>query len=169
MSHGFEINPKLDLVLERVVDVPAELVWKAWTSPEHIKQWFTPRPWKTVDCQLDLRPGGKFYTVMQSPEGKNFPNAGCYLEIVPNQKLVWTNALHAGYRPAVVTINKDHECAELMMTAAIVLEPQGSKTKYTAIAMHGDENSAKRHADMGFKDGWGQALDQLVEVMKEQQ
>src|SRR5262249_22802221 len=93
------IDPKLDLVLERFVEVSPELVWMAWTQPEHLKKWFTPAPWTTVDCEIDLRPGGVFRTVMRSPEGKDFPNAGCYLEIVPNRKLVWTDALGAGFRP----------------------------------------------------------------------
>ena len=86
------------LRLERVVDVPRELVWAAWTKPEHIKKWFTPAPWKTVDCEIDLRPGGKFSTVMESPEGQRMPNTGCYLEIVENEKLVFTGALAPGYR-----------------------------------------------------------------------
>lgn len=166
MSVKLDINPKLDLVLERVVDVPANLVWRAWTEPKHLLPWFTPAPWKTIECEIDLRPGGKFFTVMQSPEGQKFPNAGCYLEVVANQRLVWTSALQPGFRPALVTPNPGHECAELLMTAAILLEPQGNKTKYTAIAMHAEEQSRKRHADMGFADGWGTALSQLVEYVK---
>jgi activator of Hsp90 ATPase-like protein len=75
-------DPRLDLLLERVVDVPPELVWAAWTTPEHVKKWFTPAPWTTVDCEIDLRPGGIFRFVMRSPEGQEFPNVGCYLEIV---------------------------------------------------------------------------------------
>jgi uncharacterized protein YndB with AHSA1/START domain len=69
-------DPLLDLVLERVVDVPPELVWAAWTTPEHVTHWFTPAPWKTVTCEIDLRPGGMFRTVMRSPEGQDFPNVG---------------------------------------------------------------------------------------------
>ena len=69
-------DPKLDLVLERVVDVPPNLVWAVWTTPEYVKQWFTPAPWRTVDCEIDLRPGGVFRTVMRSPEGQEFPNVG---------------------------------------------------------------------------------------------
>ena len=57
---AYKIDPKLDLVLERVVDVPPELVWRAWTEPKHLMPWFTPAPWKTVDCEIDLRPGGIF-------------------------------------------------------------------------------------------------------------
>jgi len=96
-------DPKLDLVLERVVEVPKELVWLAWTDSEHLKKWFTPAPWRTVDCEIDLRPGGIFRTVMQGPEGQEFSNAGCYLEIVENEKLVWTGALGPGYRPRAST------------------------------------------------------------------
>ena len=65
-----QTNAKLDLVLERVVDVPRELVWAAWTQPEHLKKWFTPAPWTTVDCEIDLRPGGIFRTKMRGPEGQ---------------------------------------------------------------------------------------------------
>ena len=101
MTHTIrsQLDPHLDLVLERVVDVPRELVWKSWTPPEHLKKGFTPAPWRTVDCEIDLRPGGTFRTVMRSPEGQECPNLGCYLEIIRNERLVWTNALLPGFRP----------------------------------------------------------------------
>ena len=83
----FDINPTLDLVLEREIDVPQELVWRAWTQPEHVKQWFAPTPWTVSECKIDLQPGGQFYTVMRSPEGQAFPSAGCFLEIVPTRSL----------------------------------------------------------------------------------
>jgi uncharacterized protein YndB with AHSA1/START domain len=157
-------DPGLDLVFERVVDIPKELVWAAWTTPEHLKKWFTPAPWKTVDCEIDLRPGGIFRTVMCSPEGQNFPNIGCYLEILQNQRLVWTNALAPGYRP--VTQQFDN-CGGFSFTAVISLESSGNgQTKYTALVMHGDPESRKKHADMGFQDGWGAAFDQLVALVK---
>ena len=160
MTVTVQHDPRLDLVLERVVDVAPELVWAAWTVPEHIKKWFTPAPWKTVDCEIDLRPGGIFRTVMRSPEGQEFPNTGCYLEVIENEKLVWTAALKAGYRP-------QNEPSQIpTFTAMILLEPRGAGTKYTAIAIHGDEEGAKKHADMGFHDGWGKALDQLVALVK---
>lgn len=155
-----EIDPRLDLVLERVVDVPPELVWKAWTQPDHLKKWFTPRPWETVECEVDLRPGGVFRSVMRSPEGQEFPNVGCYLEVVENEKLTWTNVLLPGYRPATRGIH------DLFMTATITIEPHGSGTKYTATAIHPDEETSKRHEAMGFYDGWGTCLDQLVEYVK---
>jgi uncharacterized protein YndB with AHSA1/START domain len=149
------INPKTDLILERIVPVPPELVWAAWTQPEHLKKWFAPRPWTTVHCEIDLRVGGLCSTTMRSPEGQDFPNTGCYLEIIPNQKLVFTDALGADFRPN----------EKAFFTATILLEPHGTGTKYTAIALHKDEVTRQQHEDMGFQAGWGKCLDQLVETM----
>ena len=153
-----KINPELDLVLERVVNVPVELIWKAWTTPEHLMHWFCPLPWKTVECVIDLRAGGLFSTTMQSPEGQNFPNIGCFLEIIENKKLVWTDALLPGYRP----VTQPASGAGMLFTAVILLEKVGSGTKYTAIAIHKDVEDRKRHEEMGFHQGWGIVLDQLV-------
>ncbi len=159
MTHvaPYQPDPRLDLVLERIVDLPPSQVWQAWTNPEHLMQWFCPKPWTTIECEIDLRPGGIFKTVMRSPEGEVMPaGAGCYLEVVPNERLVWTDALLPGYRPS----------SESFMTAMILLEPHGRGTKYTAIAMHKNEEDTRKHAEMGFVEGWGIALDQLVEHMK---
>jgi len=160
----FEPDPVLDLVFERVVDVPRELVWKAWTTPAHIKKWFTPAPWTTIDCEIDLRPGGIFRTVMRSPEGQEFPNVGCYLEIVPNERLAWTNALLPGFRPAIGNPACPGEV--FSFTAVISLATQGSGTRYTALVVHGDAEGRKKHEALGFHDGWGKALDQLVALVK---
>jgi uncharacterized protein YndB with AHSA1/START domain len=151
-----KIDPKLDLILERVIDVPREKVWAAWTKPEHLKKWFTPAPWTTVDVEVDLRPGGMLRTIMRSPEGKDFPTMGCYLEVVPNERLVFTDALLPGYRPA----------ENPFFTAIVTMETHGRGTKYTAIAIHRDEATRKKHEEMGFHDGWGKALDQLVALAK---
>ena len=160
-------NPDLDLMFERIVDVPEEAIWAAWTTPELLKPWFCPLPWKTVDCEIDLRVGGIFRTVMQSPEGQQFDNAGCYLEIMPNQKLVWTNAIEPGFRPAKqAPPNPDHPCEEFMMTAMILLEPVAGGTKYTAKVMHAHKDAPIKHEQMGFKEGWGMCLDQLVAMIK---
>jgi uncharacterized protein YndB with AHSA1/START domain len=162
-NNFYQPDPKLDLVLERVVDVPRELVWQAWTMPEHLKKWFTPAPWTTVDCEIDLRPGGLFRTVMRSPEGEEFPNVGCYIEIVKNEKLVWTDALLPGYRP----VPQPESGAGMLFTAVVLLETHEKGTKYTAIAIHKDESDRKNHEEMGFYDGWGKCLDQLVALVKE--
>ena len=159
-------DPQLDLVLERVVDVAPSLVWAAWTRPEYIKQWFTPAPWQTVDCEIDLRPGGIFRFVMRSPEGQEFPNEGCWLEVIENKKLVWTGALKQGYRPRQPGYGPEDANCPFLFTAVILLEPHGSGTMYTAIAIHADKEGAKKHADMGFHEGWGKTLDQLVALAK---
>lgn len=151
-----KIDPKLDLVLERVVDVPLELVWAAWTKPEHMVNWFAPLPWTTTHCEIELRPGGILHFIMRSPEGKDFPNTGCILEVVPNQRLVWTDALLPGYRPS----------EKPFFTAIIALEKQGKGTRYTATAIHRDEEGRKQHEAMGFHEGWGTCLDQLVAYAK---
>jgi uncharacterized protein YndB with AHSA1/START domain len=149
-------DPKLDLVLERIIDVPSHLVWAAWTKPEHVVKWFCPAPWSVSDCEIDLRPGGLFRTIMRSPEGKEFPNIGCYLEVVPQERLVWTDALLPGYRPS----------ANPFFTAIIAIEPHGKGTRYVATAIHRDEAGRKQHEEMGFFEGWGTALDQLVAHVK---
>lgn len=159
---GFAINPELDLVLERTIDVPVELVWKVWTTPEHLLPWFCPKPWQTVACEIDLRPGGNFSTTMRSPEGQDYPNSGCFLEVIPNQRLTWTSAMTAGFRP--VAPANPHE---LLFTGVIALEPHGKGTKYTAIAIHPTPETAKRHDEMGFQDGWGTCATQLEAYIKE--
>lgn len=156
MTPVIRIDPRLDLVLEREIDVPVELVWKAWTTPAHLKEWFVPKPWTITSVEIDLRPGGAFNTTMRSPEGQEFPNRGCYLEIVPHERLVFTDTLLPGYRPS----------PEPFFTAVLQLERQGAGTRYTAIAVHGNADSRKKHEEMGFHDGWGTVVDQMVEHIK---
>jgi len=153
-------DPRLDLVLERVIDVPRELVWRAWTTPELLKRWFTPAPYRTSECEIDLRPGGVFRNVITSPEGENFPYVGCYLEVVPNERLVWTIALLPGFRPAPIVNDVPQ------FTAILTLTPEGAGTRYRVVAKHRDEASSRKHDEMGFQDGWGAALDQLVALAK---
>lgn len=157
--HISNFNPELDLKLERTVDVSPSLVWTAWTDPKHVIHWFTPAPWKTVECEIDLRPGGRFYSVMESPEGQRFPNVGCYLDIVPNERLVWTSSLEPGFRPP-------SKAEDMPMTAIITMAPSGGGTLYTATALHRSIDDRKKHEDMGFEMGWNTALDQLVAYMK---
>jgi uncharacterized protein YndB with AHSA1/START domain len=158
-------DPKLDLVLERTADVPVELVWKGWTEPEQLKQWWTPAPWKTIAAEIDLRAGGIFANTMQSPEGQEFPNEGCYLEVVPNRRLVWTGALKAGYRPTSASV-----LGSILFTAVVQFEPTANGgTKYTARVMHQNEEHAKKHEEMGFIEGWSAVWEQLVALIQKQQ
>ncbi|MFL5808971.1 MAG: SRPBCC domain-containing protein, partial [Flavisolibacter sp.] len=95
----YKFNPELDLKLELVLDASCEKLFKAWTDANHIKPWFCPAPWKVTEAEIDLRPGGKFNTTMEGPNGEKFPNNGCLLEIVPNRKLVWTSVMGENFRP----------------------------------------------------------------------
>ena len=146
-----------DLVLTRVIDVPRHLVWKAWTQAEHLKKWWVPAPWTLAECSVDLRPGGALHTVMRSPEGEEFPGTGVFLEVVDQERIVFTDALEPGYRPA----------KEPFFTAVITLEElDAGGTRYTARALHKDEADRTKHEEMGFFDGWGTCIDQLVALVE---
>jgi uncharacterized protein YndB with AHSA1/START domain len=155
-------NNDRDLVLERVVDVSPELVFKAWTTPKHLMPWFCPKPYRTVECQIDLKPGGIFFAQMVDPDGNRLPGEpGCYLEIVPNRRLVWTSALGPGYRP------NNPGSFPWFFTAELTFEPNGNGgCKYTATAIHTTREHAESHEKMGFSQGWGKVLEQLVEYVQ---
>ncbi|MBB6578297.1 uncharacterized protein YndB with AHSA1/START domain [Comamonas odontotermitis] len=144
-----------DLVLTRLIDAPAATLYRCWTDPELMKQWFVPKPWTIARVDLDLRPGGGSLVVMRDPEGKEYPNAGVYLEVVPERKLVFTDAYTAGWVPT----------EKPFMTAIVTFEPEGEggrQTRYTAIARHWTEETRKQHEAMGFHTGWGICADQLA-------
>lgn len=146
-----------ELVLVRETGVPAERLYAGWTQPELLVQWFTPKPWTTVACEIDLRPGGACKTTMRSPEGQDFPNVGVYLEVVPNEKLVFTDGYLPGWEPN----------PNAFFTAVVTFETlPGGKTRYTARAMHWTAEAKEKHAAMGFLEGWGAAFDQLVELSR---
>jgi uncharacterized protein YndB with AHSA1/START domain len=155
-------DPALDLVLERTIAVAPARVWAAWTEPDLLVQWFTPAPWKTVAADLDVRPGGRCSTTMESPEGERFPSTGCYLLVDPEQLLVFTSVMVDDFRPVVPS----NSAEDLPFTARIELSPTADGgTRYRAVAMHADAGACARHAEMGFHEGWGAALDQLVALM----
>jgi uncharacterized protein YndB with AHSA1/START domain len=153
---AFKIDPRFDLRLERVIDVKPALVWACWTQPEHIVKWFTPAPWRTKSVDLDLRPGGRFNTVMLSPEDQEFPNFGSVLEVVPQRRLVFTDTMLEGFRPS----------GKPFFSGAVEIEPEGGGTRYIATAIHGTEETRRQHEEMGFHNGWSAALDQLVALAK---
>jgi uncharacterized protein YndB with AHSA1/START domain len=160
MTSPFVTDPNLDLVIERVIEVPRRLVWEAWTKPEHLKAWYIPRPWSLSECELDVRPGGLYRTVARSPEGMEFPSLGCFLEIVPMERLVFTTSLLPGWRPA------PSGGMPMPFTAIITMESEGDSTRYVATTLHPSEESRKRPEAMGMHYGWKKALDQLIEHAK---
>lgn len=156
LPDGLRFDPELDLVLQRVVDVPPAAVWRAWTDPGLALQWFTPKPWETVEYEIDPRPGGAFRVAMRGPDGEENESTGCILEALENRRLVWTDSLGPAFRPT----------GTAFFTGMVLLEPVIGGTRYTAIARHAEPETRKSHEKMGFHEGWGKALDQLVEVVK---
>ena len=154
-----------DLVLERTLDAPIDLVWKAYTDPEHLKQWFSPKPYEITECELELTPGGIFRIRMQGPDGfdTGHGNAGCVLEVVKGRKLSWTSALGPGYRPAEM----GEGCESFPMTAIITFADAGNgKTAYKAVALHKNAADMETHEKMGFHEGWGTTAGQLEEYAR---
>jgi uncharacterized protein YndB with AHSA1/START domain len=145
-----------ELTIDRILKAPRAHVWRCWTEPDLMKEWFCPKPWRTVEARVDLRPGGEFYTLMRGPNGEE-PSGepGVFLEIVPGERLVWTDALKPGWVPV----------AGLGFVATIALSdaPDGA-TRYHVTARHWTAESAKAHEDMGFHAGWNAAADQLEEL-----
>jgi uncharacterized protein YndB with AHSA1/START domain len=166
MTSADTFNPQLDLRFTRVVDVPKALIWRAWTEPALLMPWFCPLPWKTIDCEIDLRPGGMFRTTLQSPEGQAFPNLGCFLAVQAEEKLVWTNALLPGFRPCLPVSSEAPDAMSFQFTAQIELADHPGGTQYTATVFHADEAGCQQHAAMGFEAGWGTALDQMLVFLK---
>jgi uncharacterized protein YndB with AHSA1/START domain len=159
MSKHFAINPKLDLVLERFIDAPRHLVWEALTKPEHLKEWYMPKAWGVVaSCELDVRPGGIFSIGIASAEGQEFPNLGCFLEVIPMERLSWTSMLFPGYRPAVFD--------DIPITAIVTMETVGTGTRYVFTALHRDEADLEKNKASGWQEGTEIALDQFVAHVK---
>jgi uncharacterized protein YndB with AHSA1/START domain len=162
MTHNtLHADPKRDLVLDRVVDLSPQQLWDAWTQPDLIKQWFTPAPWTTPHAEVDLRPGGKFITTMQGPEGESFTGVGTFLVIEAPSRLIWTSALGEHYRPNPLSAEA------FFFTAILEFTPVASGgTRYHVTLLHASEADHGKHDAMGFQTGWGAALDQLVALMK---
>lgn len=132
------------------------LVWDALTQPEHLREWYMPRAWgRVARAEMDLRPGGIFSIDIAAGEGQEFPNLGCFLDVVPMQRLVWTSMLFPGYRPAVFD--------DIPITAVVAMETVGTGTRYTFTALHRSEADFEQNKASGWSEGTTIAVDQFVE------
>lgn len=142
-----------ELVLTRIIDAPRERVFKAWTT--QLSQWWGPHGMTTPFCEMDLRPGGIFRTVMRAPDGTEYPTKGVFLEVVAPERIVFTDAFGPGWEPD----------PDAFFTAITTFENLGGKTKYTARALHWTAANREAHEKMGFHQGWGESLDRLAALM----
>jgi uncharacterized protein YndB with AHSA1/START domain len=155
MSQHFAFDPKLDFAIERFIEAPASLVWEALTNPEHLKEWYMPRAWgRVARAEMDVRPGGIFSIDIATADGQEFPNLGCFLDVVPMERLVWTSMLFPGYRPAVFD--------DIPITAIVTMEPVGTGTRYVFTALHRDEADLEKNRASGHQQGSEIAVDQFV-------
>lgn len=141
-----------ELVLTRLIDAPREKLYRCWTEPTLLKQWFAPQPYTTPKAEMDVRAGGSSLIVMRGPDGQDMPNRGVYLDVVPNERLVFTDAFTEAWQPS----------AKPFMTGILTFEKQDGKTLYTACVRHWTVEDRDAHEKMGFHQGWGICTDQLA-------
>jgi uncharacterized protein YndB with AHSA1/START domain len=145
-----------ELVLTRLIDAPRAKLWRCWTEPELLKQWFTPPPFTVPHAEIDVRVGGKSRITMRGPDGKDMMIPGTYLEVVKDQKLVFTDAYTGDWEPG----------EKPFMTAIITFADENGQTRYTALVRHWSVADREAHEKMGFHTGWGIATDQLAALAK---
>lgn len=146
--------PENELAIERRIPAPVETVWRAWS--DHLPKWWAPRPWTTELLGLDLWPGGRFATTMRGPNGEAMTGEGVILDVVPHERIVFTNAFAPGWIP---------QPQRLAFVGVFTFEADGDgATLYRAAARHWDEETAKMHAEMGFEGGWAMVAQQLEAV-----
>lgn len=142
-----------ELTLTRIINAPPAQVYTVWTG--RFQEWWGPHGMTTPVCEMDLRAGGVFKTVMRAPDGTEYPTRGTFLEVRPNERIVFTDAFDPGWQP-----NPD-----IFFTAITTFEAlPGGKTRLTARALHWTAESCARHEKMGFRQGWGECLDRLAGV-----
>ena len=146
-----------ELKLTRLIDAPREAVWKCWTDPVLLKQWFAPLPYTTPEAEFDLRPGGASNIVMQAPDGTLMPNRGQYLEVTPNERLVFTDAYTGDWTTRE---------GKPFMTVVLTFEDEGGKTRYTARVLHWTSEDRETHEKMGFHQGWALCTEQLAALVE---
>lgn len=158
------MSERYDLKLERTLDAPLGQVWEAWTSAEHIKRWWSPRPYETSECEIELKPGGKFHTRMIGPDGFDFSGTACILDVVPEKRIVWSTTMQGGYRPNEFGADSGNG---FPFTAIHSFADAGDgKTSYSATVLHASARDRDAHAAMGFEGGWGTCAEQMAEVAR---
>jgi len=150
-------NPDLDLTMSRVIKAPRPIIWSAWTDRTSFEQWWVPAPARCRVLDMDLRPGGSFVTQIAEGGGDFTPHlSACFLAVDHLERIVFTNALVGGWRPA----------QQPFMTATITLRDHPRGTVYAAHVMHKSNADRNLHEEMGFDDGWGTVAEQLARIVE---
>lgn len=143
-----------ELSITRLIDAPRAVVWQVWT--ERTAEWFCPRPWRVDIVAQELRAGGRSAMVMHGSAGEEMPLEGVFLEVVPNRRIVSTDAFAAGWQPAGP-----------FMVAITEFADEGAGTRYTATARHWTAEARAQHEAMGFATGWATVADQLAAIAED--
>ncbi|WP_017571097.1 SRPBCC domain-containing protein [Nocardiopsis halotolerans] len=149
------LDPELDLSLERIIRAPRRTVWDAWTDPSQLERWWVPAPFRCRVNRLDLRPGGAFVTRL-SDDGTEFvPHLdACFLAVDELERIVFTTAIDSTWRPAAPE--------SILMTATITLKDHPDGTHYRIVVRHGEPEARAHHEKLGFAEGWGTVAAQLA-------
>jgi uncharacterized protein YndB with AHSA1/START domain len=146
------------LSITRFIDAPPETVYRVFT--QRTAEWWVPKPWATSAVEWDLRAGGRMYTEMKGPDGEGEGGEGVFLEVVPNERIVFTNAFTPGWNPQALS----NEGCDFAMVGIFTFEREGSGTRYTASARHWNDEAVAKHREMGFEQGWSAVAGQLAEI-----
>ncbi|HEX8446131.1 MAG TPA: SRPBCC family protein [Sphingomonas sp.] len=152
-----KFSPDRELTLTRWIDAPRGAVYRCWTEAALLKQWFVPQPWTVPEAEVDVRPGGTSRILMRGPDGTENLTIGVYLEVVPDERLVFTDAFDAAWAP---------KSGQPFMLGIITLSDENGGTRYTAQVRHWTVEATQQHAAMGFDAGWGQCADQLAALAR---
>ncbi|OYY69115.1 SRPBCC family protein [Sphingomonas sp. 28-63-12] len=147
------VAPLYELSVTRLMDVSRAIVWRAWT--EHLTEWWCPKPWTTEVIANDMRPGGRSAMIMRGPNGEESAMEGVFLEVIPGEKVVFTNAFTKGWIPQAP-----------FMIGIMTFADEDGKTRYVGSARHWDQAAMEQHAAMGFVDGWSVVAEQLEAVAR---
>lgn len=140
-----------ELSISRVIDAPRSHVYRTWTT--RLPAWWGPHGMTTPVCEMDLRPGGIFRTVMRAPDGTEYPTRGVFLEVVPDERIVFTDAFEPGWEPST----------DIFFTCVTTFTDAGpGQTRVTSRAWHWNAANREKHAQMGFHAGWGQSFERFA-------
>ena len=159
------VNETERMVITRVFDAPRELVWKAWTDPKYVMQWWGPKGFTAPFCEIDFRVGGKFLCCMRAPDGQEGWNAGEYHEIVPYEKIVYSMYFSdpQGNKVEAAEYGIEHEAIDDSHDVITFEDFGNGQTKLTFIGNETMQNAI----ETGQLEGWKEILDMVAEVVQE--